>query len=138
MTEENTQTSFDVVAEIKNAVAIIDHAADQGAFRGWDAINQVFACRARLLSFVQMMEQALAAPNEVEAQTETPSESDNVAPIEPETTAIVADDAVADDTPVANAELEDIQREYTETLKTLEALREKFDQAGAKALDTES
>ncbi len=51
--------SFDVVTELNNAVAIIDYAAEQGAFKGWTVIDQVIACRGRLIAFVQMMEEAI-------------------------------------------------------------------------------
>jgi hypothetical protein len=64
MTEDNTQLSFDVITELKNAIQIIDHACEQGAFKGWGPINQVLGCRGRLLAFIEIMEKALKPEGE--------------------------------------------------------------------------
>lgn len=39
-------------ADIQNAVAVIDYAAEQGAFRGWGTIEKVLLVRNRLNTFV--------------------------------------------------------------------------------------
>lgn len=36
--------------DIRNVVIIIDYAADQGAFKGWDTIQKVQTVRSRLLA----------------------------------------------------------------------------------------
>jgi hypothetical protein len=64
---EDTQVSFDLIAELKNAIQIIDHACDQGAFRGWAAVEQVLACRGRLVAFTELMQQAIT-PTEATAE----------------------------------------------------------------------
>jgi hypothetical protein len=64
MTEDNTQLSFDVITELKNAIQIIDHACEQGAFKGWGPINQVLGCRGRLLAFIELMEKTLSPEGE--------------------------------------------------------------------------
>ena len=40
------------VTDIADAVKIIDYAAEQGAYRGWDNIRQILAVRDRLDAFV--------------------------------------------------------------------------------------
>lgn len=50
MTEpQNVFTPDDLTA----AVMLIDHACQEGAFRGWELINQAQAVRNRLLEFAQ-------------------------------------------------------------------------------------
>lgn len=49
------------LADLQNAVKIIDHAAEQGAFKGWALIQQVWAVREKLNAFV-----VAAAPKEEE------------------------------------------------------------------------
>lgn len=81
-TQTNDGATFDVVAEIKNAIAVIDHAADQGAFKGWNVVNQVLAVRGRLSAFIEMMEAALAQQNmeaAVEQQPVAPETADEPA-----------------------------------------------------------
>jgi hypothetical protein len=63
-------------ADIENAVKIIDYACDQGAFKGWQIIQQVFDVRARLNGFVeaaraQQEEASAASEGEVAADTPT-------------------------------------------------------------------
>ena len=41
------------LADVKNAVNVIDHAAAQGAFKGWETIAQVMQVRTRLANFVE-------------------------------------------------------------------------------------
>lgn len=40
------------LADLQNAVKVIDYAAEQGAFKGWAVIEQVFAVRQKLNAFV--------------------------------------------------------------------------------------
>jgi hypothetical protein len=40
------------LADLQNAVKIIDYAAEQGAFKGWTVIEQVIAVRNKLNAFV--------------------------------------------------------------------------------------
>lgn len=40
------------VADLRNAVEIIDHACLQGAFKGWQVIEQVMAVRNKIAAFV--------------------------------------------------------------------------------------
>ena len=60
MTTDNTteNVTFDIIAELKNALTIIDYAAEQGAFKGWQVINQVLAVRGRVAAFVDLFEEA--------------------------------------------------------------------------------
>jgi len=48
------------LVDIKNAVAVLDYAAEQGAFKGWGTINQVISVRQKLVEFVDA-----ATPQEV-------------------------------------------------------------------------
>ena len=41
------------VTDIQNAIRVIDFASDQGAFRGWQTIEQVLLVRNRLNDFVK-------------------------------------------------------------------------------------
>lgn len=65
-TEEANAISFDVVSELKNAVQIIDHAAEQGAFKGWNVINQVLGCRSRLVAYIELFQAALNPQDTIE------------------------------------------------------------------------
>lgn len=47
----NTQEASLNVADIRQAVQIIDVAADHGIFKGWDLIRQVLLVRDRLDAF---------------------------------------------------------------------------------------
>lgn len=40
------------LSDIQNVVKIIDFAAEQGAFKGWQTIEQVLVVRSRLHNFV--------------------------------------------------------------------------------------
>lgn len=42
------------LADVKNAVNIMDYAAEQGAFKGWEIISQVMQVRQRLATFVEV------------------------------------------------------------------------------------
>ena len=39
--------------DIENALKIIDFACEQGAFKGWNTINQVQSVRRKLSAFVE-------------------------------------------------------------------------------------
>lgn len=41
------------LADIKNTINVIDYAAAQGAFKGWETITQVLQVRQRLATFVE-------------------------------------------------------------------------------------
>jgi hypothetical protein len=66
------------VVDLQNAVKIIDHAADQGAFKGWQVIEQVIAVRNKLNAFVtaalaaQQAEQEAADAAAAAAETPAP------------------------------------------------------------------
>lgn len=45
-----TQLNLD---DIKNAIECIDHAQEQGAYKGWETVIKVLEIRNRLSSFVQ-------------------------------------------------------------------------------------
>lgn len=40
------------LADLQNVVRVIDHACEQGAFKGWAVINQVFTLRSKIDTFV--------------------------------------------------------------------------------------
>ncbi len=40
------------LADLQNAVKVIDYAAEQGAFKGWTVIEQVIAVRNKINAFV--------------------------------------------------------------------------------------
>lgn len=55
------------IVDLQNAVKVIDFAAEQGAFKGWQVIKQVMAVRDKLDEFVLA---AAPATPEVEAEPE--------------------------------------------------------------------
>jgi hypothetical protein len=44
------------IQDIQNALKIIDFAAEQGAFKGWNTIEQVLAVRSKIAAFVAFAE----------------------------------------------------------------------------------
>lgn len=62
------------ITDIQNALRVIDFAADQGAFKGWSTIEQVYAVRQKLNAFVTFA-QANSAPAEGETAEEAPAEA---------------------------------------------------------------
>ena len=50
MTEQNQEGL--TLVDLKNLLAIVDYAATQGAFKGWETIKQVVAVRDKLASFI--------------------------------------------------------------------------------------
>lgn len=59
------------IQDIKNALSVIDYAAEQGAFKGWGTIEQVIAVRTRLNNFVNFAQQQLSENAEASEATET-------------------------------------------------------------------
>lgn len=62
------------IADLQNAIKVIDYACEQGAFKGWQTIEQVAAVRTKLAAFVQA-----ALPKEDEA---APAEATDAAAVE--------------------------------------------------------
>lgn len=52
------------IVDLQNAVKVIDFAAEQGAFKGWQIIKQVMAVRDKLDEFVLAANPPAAAPAE--------------------------------------------------------------------------
>lgn len=65
------------VVDLQNAVKIIDHAAEQGAFKGWQVIEQVIAVRNKLNAFVTA---ALAAQQAEQEAASAAAAAENPAP----------------------------------------------------------
>jgi len=63
------------IQDIKNALSVIDHAAEQGAFKGWNTIEQVMAVRARLSNFVNFAQQQSTPAADTDDATEATLES---------------------------------------------------------------
>jgi len=131
MSDENTQLSFDVIMELKNAVQIIDYAADQGAFKGWGSINQVLGCRGRLVAFIELMQGALqpdGATNETTSNEEMVQVDEVPAHVvdEPSTTAHVVEAAPVQEEPVVDNRIDEqlsaIQQRREQMLAELAAL----------------
>lgn len=126
-THTESSASIDVLGEIKNAVAIIDHAAEQGAFKGWGIINQVLGVRGRLLAFADLMEQAIRQANP-EAFAEEADGTDD--------TTDDGDEMVQDISDEVEAAI-DQAREAAAREAAQEAAREAARQAKLKALQAE-
>lgn len=77
------------IQDIKNALSVIDYAAEQGAFKGWTTIEQVLAVRSRLNNFVNFAQQQVDASASEDDATEATLES-NVASDEEALAASVA------------------------------------------------
>ena len=79
MSEEATgEGQFNIMQVMENVIRVIDHAADQGAFKGWDTIQQVLGVRAQVEALVNAFEGVLSEQASAEA-TET-AEATDVAP----------------------------------------------------------
>ena len=59
------------LADVKNAVNVIDYAANQGAFKGWEVIAQVMQVRQRLAAFVEAATPAVEGEPAAEATKAT-------------------------------------------------------------------
>lgn len=55
------------IQDIQNALKIIDFAAEQGAFKGWNTIQQVLTVRGKIAAFVAYAEANADQPAEAEA-----------------------------------------------------------------------
>jgi hypothetical protein len=53
------------LVDLQNAVKVIDYACEQGAFKGWQVIEQVIAVREKLANFLKAA--TPAAPEVTEA-----------------------------------------------------------------------
>lgn len=74
------------VVDIENAVKAIDYAAEQGAFKGWAAINEVLNIRNKLVLFLRtaqaefaQQEAAIAPATEPEVSADEPTPTDGAA-----------------------------------------------------------
>lgn len=56
------------ITDLENVVKIIDHAAEQGAFKGWAVIEQVLAVRNKVQAFVAAAQPQEPASEEVPAK----------------------------------------------------------------------
>lgn len=61
------------LADIQNAVKVIDYAAEQGAFKGWSVMEQVLVVRNRLNAFLGAAA-ATVAPEEGDTETAAAAE----------------------------------------------------------------
>ena len=57
MTQQNINLNLN---DLRNMVNIIDYAAQQGSFKGWETIRQVMEVREKVALFLQAAEQAEA------------------------------------------------------------------------------
>ena len=62
MSETQQQASLNI-ADIQNAIRIIDYAAEQGAFKGWNTIEQVLLVRNHLNDFLKATQPVAASPD---------------------------------------------------------------------------
>ena len=46
------------LVDLKNTLSVIDYAASQGAFKGWETITQVLQVREKLAAFLKAAEEA--------------------------------------------------------------------------------
>ena len=82
---EANDGQFNIVDEITNAIACIDHAANEGAYKGWETIQKVLGVRARLQALIVAISQVSAeeanrspeSEDETTAADETSSEPKN-------------------------------------------------------------
>jgi hypothetical protein len=65
---ETTEAPSLGIQDIQNALKIIDFAAEQGAFKGWNTIQQVLTVRGKIAAFVAYAE---ANSDQAPAETET-------------------------------------------------------------------
>lgn len=63
------------LADLQNAVKIIDYACEQGAFKGWQVIEQVISVREKIATFLKA-----ATPPAAEAPAETATPAKKAAP----------------------------------------------------------
>lgn len=61
------------ISDVQNAVKIIDHCAQEGAFKGWETIEQVLAVRNRLVEFLKEVETKDVATEDFAASSAVPA-----------------------------------------------------------------
>lgn len=72
--ETTTENATLAIADIENAVKVIDHACNEGAFKGWNLIGEVHVIRSRLAAFVEATKTAKEnADKNAEENTEEPT-----------------------------------------------------------------
>lgn len=74
------------IVDLKNLLSVVDYAAQQGAFKGWETINQVLQVREKLAAFLmaaQQAEEAQRAQQEEELTFVSPEEAPAQAPEAP-------------------------------------------------------
>lgn len=64
------------IGDIEAAVKVIDYASEQGAFKGWNVVQEVLVLRNRLVHFVRSVQPdtEATATEAAEATSETTSE----------------------------------------------------------------
>ena len=72
MAEEQVQKEGLTLNDLKNLLAVVDYAAGQGAFKGWDTIKQVVMVRDRLAQFIVAATPAGEDQVAVAEQSDTP------------------------------------------------------------------
>lgn len=75
-------------SDIQSALAVIDYAADQGAFKGWAVINQVSALRSRIAVFLDAVAAAQKAQADAEAAAKGETPASDVADVTDEEVAL--------------------------------------------------
>jgi hypothetical protein len=66
------------IGDIEAAVKVIDYASEQGAFRGWNVVQEVLVLRNRLVHFVR----SVTPPSEETAETtETDADENRLPPV---------------------------------------------------------
>lgn len=60
------------LSQIATLVASIDHAAEQGAFKGWAIIDQVRTARDAVAAFLKAQQDIIAANTPPEASPDAP------------------------------------------------------------------
>jgi hypothetical protein len=68
--DQSQQPMINIV-DIQNAVKVIDYAAEQGAFKGWNIIEQVQNLRNKLSEFVVAVTPKTDAPKKKRASRKT-------------------------------------------------------------------
>jgi len=71
---ETTEEPSLGLQDIQNALKIIDFACEQGAFKGWNTIEQVRTVRGKIAAFVAFAEANPAPAEDVPAAIEAPAE----------------------------------------------------------------
>lgn len=61
------------LADLQNAVKIIDYACEQGAFKGWQVIEQVISVREKIATFLKAA--TPPAPEAVETPAAKPAKA---------------------------------------------------------------